>query len=209
MKITYVVALVVLAASSASAQLAPAGWRPTLDKPAENVLTRDVPAGAWQFQEMVPGMHVTSGPGVTLRAPGSASGRYMIDATIVLFPNSSDNGYGVLFGADSAGESPSWQALLVDASGRWSVVQHTSAGRKALVPPTAHDAILRRGKETVTNQLRVSVERDSIRFFANTQRLGAMARTDVRPDGAFGLRLDAGNNTHVTNVDLTQRLLKR
>jgi hypothetical protein len=86
-------------APAAGAQRVPDGWIWQLDRPAPNVMGRDAPAGSWQFQEMVPGMHVTSGPGVILFPRGSgATGRYMVDADIVLFPNSTNNGYGVVFG---------------------------------------------------------------------------------------------------------------
>lgn len=193
------------------AQSPPDGWRWQLDKPAVNVTGRDAPPGDWQFQEMVPGMHVTSGPGVVVYAPGEgASGRYMVDATIVLFPSSGNEGYGIMFGGQELGTATSsWNAFLLDAAGRYAVVRRTGSGLERLVDWTAHDAVIRRGAETVTNQLRVSVEPDSIRFLVNNRRVGAVPRSLVRPDGQFGLRLDAGVNTHVTNVDLTRRLLKR
>lgn len=189
----------------------PSGWQWQLDRAAENVIGRDAPAGAWQFQEMIPGMHVTSGPGVTVYAAAeSASGRYMVDATIVLFPNSSDAGYGVMFGGSKLGESgATWSAFLLSPDGRFSVVRHSPTGTTRVVEWTTNEGILKRGAETVTNQLRVSVEPDSIRFLVNTKRVGAIARAATQPDGQFGLRLDAGINIHVTNVDVTRRLLKR
>lgn len=206
------VALLVAVPFALSAQAGPpAGWRWQLDRPAENVTGRDAAPGAWQFQEMIPGMHVTAGPGaLVFPTAESATGRFAVEATIVLFPDSNSGGYGIVFGGRSLGESgSSWQAFLVDGDGRFSIVRATATGREPLVPWTANDAILRRGKETVTNQLRVAVEPDSVRFLANGKRVGAVARSALQPDGQFGLRLDAGINVHVTNVDVTRRLLKR
>jgi hypothetical protein len=188
----------------------PAAWRWHIDKPATNVTGRDAPPGAWQFQEMVPGMHVTSGPGVVVFPTDSASGRFMVDATIVLFPNSSKDGYGIMFGGRSLGEpAATWSAFLLSADGRFTVVRHSSAGDERLIAWTSADTIRKLGAETVTNQLRVAVETDSVRFLVNGRVLSALPRTALRPDGQFGLRLDPGINVHVTNVDVTRRLLRR
>jgi hypothetical protein len=198
--------LLLALASSLHAQSTPEGWRWQLDRPAPNVMGRDAPPGSWQFQEMIPGMHVTSGPGVVLTAPGDgASGRYIVDATIVLFPNSGGEGYGVMFGGDES----TWNAFLLDATGRFSVVRRQGAAVDRLVEWTPHEAITRRGAEPVTNQVRVAVEPDSIRFLVNTRPVGALPRSATRTDGHFGLRLGEGINVHVTNVDVTRRLLKR
>ena len=100
------------------AQAPPAGWQWQLDRPATNVTGRDAPPGAWQFQEMIPGMHITSGPGVVVFPAGdSAAGRFMLDATIVLFPNSTGAGHGIVFGGRSLRDAnATW-----NAKNRWPV----------------------------------------------------------------------------------------
>jgi hypothetical protein len=159
---------------------------------------------------MVPGMHVTSGPGVIVYPTDSASGRFMVDATIVLFPNSSRDGYGIMFGGRSLGESSAtWNAFLLSYDGRFSVVRRGPSGEERLVAWTPSDTIRRPGTETVANQLRVAVERDSIRFSVNGRAVSALPRASLQPDGVFGLRLEQGINVHVTNVDIVRRLLKR
>ena len=198
----------------ADAQRVPDGWRWQLDKPAPNVTGRDAPPGAWQFQEMVPGMHVTAGPGVILYAPGAgAAGRFMVDADIVLFPNSSENGYGIMFGGRTGAGADTtlrtWNALVLNASGRFAVVRHSGGKVETVKGWTEHDAIVKRGAEPVTNRLRVWAERDSVLFVVNGTALGALPTAALDPDGLFGLRLDEGINTHVTNVDHTVRLLRR
>lgn len=194
------------------AQRSPEGWRWQLDRPAELVLGRDAPAGAWQFQEMIPGLHLTSGPGVLVFAPGDgAAGRFMVDADLLLFPNSGERGYGIVFGAGGAANpvASQWTAFMISATGEFCVVRHTPEGAKQLVEWRAHPAIVRKGKEVVTNRLRVAVERDSVRFLANAVQVGALPRSAVEPDGLFGLRAEEQVNLHVTNVDLVRRLLKR
>jgi hypothetical protein len=162
---------------------------------------------------MIPGMHITTGPPVSLIAPGDpAAGRFMVDADLLLFPNSADNGHGVLVGARPEAQpdrvAPSWIAFLVSGDGKFAVVQRTGGTTTPLVAWTAHDAVVKRGKDVVTNRLRISVERDSLRFFANGTRVGAIQRGGLPVDGHVGLRIEEGVNLHVTNVDVVRRLLK-
>jgi hypothetical protein len=139
-------------------------------------------------------MHVTSGTGVIAFPADSASGRFMVDATIVLFPNSSKDGYGIMFGGRSLDEpGATWNAFLLSADGRFSVVR-TSAGEERLIAWAPANSIRQLVAETVTNQLRVAVETDSVRFLVNGRVLAALARGVLRPDGRFGLRLDPGIN---------------
>lgn len=194
------------------AQRSPEGWRWQLDRPAELVLGRDAPAGAWQFQEMIPGLHLTSGPGVLVFAPGDgAAGRFMVDADLLLFPNSGDRGYGIVFGAGGAANpvASQWTAFLISGKGEFSVVRHTPAGATRLVEWRSHPSIVIKGTDVVTNRLRVAVERDSVRFVANGVQVGSLPRSAVEPDGLFGLRAEEQVNLHVTNVDVVTRLLKR
>jgi hypothetical protein len=89
------------------------------------------------------------------------------------------------------------------------VVRRQGAAVDRLVEWTAHEAITRRGAEPATNQVRVAVEPDSIRFLVNARPVGALPRSATRTDGHLGLRLGEGINVHVTNVELARRLLKR
>lgn len=159
-------------------------------------------------------MHVTSGPGVTLYLGDvGAAGRFMVDADLVLFPNSTMNGYGVMFAGQPTHGNDStltaWSAFLLSGSGRFAVVRHVAGKLEQVVPWTASDAIVKRDTSVITNRVRVWAEPDSVRFVVNGTRIAALPRTAVPPDGLFGLRLDDGINMHVTNVDLTKRLLKR
>lgn len=179
-----------------------------------NAMGKDAPAGSWQFQEMIPGMHITSGPGVTLFLGSiEATGRFMVDADLLLFPNSTTNGYGVMVGGrtGAGGDSTlhAWSALVLSGSGQFAVVRHRAGKLEQLVPWTVSDAIIRRDSVVITNRVRVWAEGDSVRFVVNGKPIGALPRASVEPDGLFGLRLDEGINIHVTNVDLTRRLLKR
>jgi len=209
-------AMIVVVASAASAQQTPVGWRWALDRPAANVMAQDILADAWRFQEVIPGMHVTTGPGVVVLAPGdAAAGRFSVDADIVLFPDSRDSsGYGIAFGASVAAEgtevqASTWYAFLVSGEGRYCLVRHAAGATTLLLPWQAHDAIRARGRSTITNRLRVAVEPDSVRLIANGKPVATVPRAGLSPDGGFGLRLDGGLNVHVTNVDITRRLLKR
>lgn len=197
------------------AQKAPEGWRWQLDQSSTGGTQARSPEGSLSLQEMVPGMHVTTGPGVVLLAPGAgAIGRFMVDAEMLLFPNSSDGGYGIIVGGRPRGRSldiPAayWVAFVVSGDGRFAVVQHTPERTTLLVDWRSDESIVRRAKDVVTNRLRVAVEPDSVRFVVNQKQLAALSRALVQPDGLFGLRIDEGLNLHVTNVDIARRLLKR
>jgi hypothetical protein len=70
---------------------APTGWKTQLTGGS---------GAEFAFEEMVPGFHVTakSSGGLVYPATERATGRFAVDAAIVLFPDASDRGYGVFIG---------------------------------------------------------------------------------------------------------------
>jgi hypothetical protein len=195
---------------AADGQSAPPGWRWQADRPGAST-----PAGTLDFQEMVPGMHVTSGVGGIFIAPGDAErGRFYVEAEVFVFPNSAaDNRYGILIGGRrEAGSSDSlshWIGFLVSSGGAFSVVERTPSGMRTVLAPVRTDAVLTPKESNVLNRIRVAVDRDSLRFSANGKAVGAVARAGLEPEGLVGLRVEAGLNLHITSVDIARRTLRR
>ena len=164
---------------------------------------------------MVPGMHITTGAGVVLLAPGDgAAGRFIVDAEMLLFPNSSDGGYGIMIGGSSDEASldfaaTHWIGFVVSGDGRFAVLRHAPERTTSLVDWRADGSVVPRSTDVVTNRLRVAVEPDSVRFVVNEKQVAALPRAGLQLDGLFGLRIEDGVNVHVTNVDIVKRLLRR
>jgi hypothetical protein len=182
---------------------APAGWKTQLTSGS---------GAEFAFDEMLPGFHVTakSTGGLVYPAAERATGRFAVDAAIVLFPDASDRGYGVFVGGgDDGGRLGGWTAFLVAGDGRFAIAKQVGSATQMVLPWAAHDAVLRRADKTVTNRLRVELEPDSVRFLVNGARLATLARSAVSSDGHVGLQFEEGLNVHVIDVDVTRRLLGR
>jgi hypothetical protein len=72
--------------------------------------------------------------------------------------------------------------------------------------PQAPGARPQAGEETVANLVRVTVDRDSVHFHLNGERVAALGKAGLETDGRFGFRIGRDLNLHITNLDLTQRL---
>jgi hypothetical protein len=185
----------------------PPDWRWHTDRPARLVTDQDVPDSAWRFVAMPPGWHLTTGPAVTLYEPTvQASGRYAVEARFAVFPNPSDQGYGVFLGGRHLETGArEFLAVLLRSDGAVSVERRGPAGSRALLPWTpAASAKPHSGKGVVGNTLRVSVEPDSLRIDVNDVRAAALPAPEQSLDGPFGLRIGSGIDLHVTTLTLTR-----
>ena len=98
----------------------PDDWKWRLDEPATMSPGGKMEAGQWWFVAMPPGWHVTMGPGGLVYHPAyRASGRFVIESELFLFPDSSDEGVGPFVGGQSLGdqESPAYTSLLLRKDG--------------------------------------------------------------------------------------------
>ncbi len=190
---------------------APAGWRWALDRPARllnggRFTSSDT---LFEFVHMAPGWHVTMGPGGALFDPRErAEGRFVIAADLIPFPNASNAEYGVFVGGkalDGAGKE--WYAFVLRVDGSAAVMHRAGDETHLVLPWFKHDAVKPRPDgASVTNQLAVRAEPDSIRFVVNGTRIAAFARAQLAVDGTFGFRIGEGINMHITNLDVTRRL---
>ena len=122
------VALAVVPVAVAAAVIPPGGqlktpedWKWRLDEPAAMSPGGKMEAGQWWFVAMPPGWHVTMGPGGLVYHPAyRASGRFVVESELFLFPDSSDEGVGLFVGGQSLGDQES-PALHVAAAAQGRV----------------------------------------------------------------------------------------
>ena len=199
--------------SCASAQLAPpTGWKWTLDGTARLVNGgRFAPTDStFDFAHMAPGWHITMGPGAVLYDPAErASGRFVVEGELILFPDASANEYGVFVGGKALEDDArkEWVAFVVRADGQVAVMRQRGSETTWLLPWRAHAAskVLVSGA-TAKNYVTVRAEPDSVRFVVNGERVAAFDRAAFAVDGSIGFRIGKGVNLHITNLDVTRRL---
>jgi hypothetical protein len=194
-----------------SAQGSAPSWTWTLDQPARRSNAgRFTPADSvWEFASMAPGWHVTMGPGGYLYDPANvASGRYAVEAEMILFPGSSNEEFGVFVGGDHLADANATStAFLIRRDGQWSVRARRNGQITVVSDWRAHEAVKPLTADgMIRNQVRVLAEPDSVRLFVNAVRVGAWERRMVAVDGVFGFRVGRGTNMHITNLDHTRRL---
>lgn len=170
----------------------------------------DPPAGSLLFGTMAPGWHITSGPAATLFEPSAtAEGRYSVESEVFLFPGASAGSLGVFVGGrdlDAAGAR--YAAFVIRRDGS-AAVESREEGRSTLLHAwTAHAGIRPNqvGTDAVGNVLRVDAEAGAVSLFVNDTKVLEVPRTPNTFDGIVGLRIGAGLNLHVTNLDITRRL---
>jgi hypothetical protein len=188
----------------------PTEWKWRLDSPAPMAPGGKVDPGQWWFVAMPPGWHVTMGPGGLLYHPGyTASGRFVVESELFLFPTSSDAGVGIFVGGRSLGEqdTPEYTALLFRKDASATVVRSTSGTSRSLVPWTPVSGVAAHaGKDAEKHAFRIDADTSSVTFSIDGNKVAALPRTDVAPEGSFGFRVDRAMNIHIVRLDFTQQL---
>jgi hypothetical protein len=205
-----VAALVVLVAPNPALRAqseTPGNWRWATDRPAQLVTGQNVPDSGWRFVAMPPGWHITMGPGGVLYDPAyTATGRYVLEAETFLFPEKTDQGFGLFVGGRNLDGNLEYIAFVIRPDGRGAVVR-TGPSPAMLVAWTPGDSVKAQvASDAVRNVLRVAVERDSVFFTVNGGRVAALPRSAGGFDGQFGFRVGAGVNLHISTLDYTQRI---
>jgi hypothetical protein len=194
----------------AQAPASPAGWQWRLDQPGR--LQNDSKVAATDstlfFVDMAPGWHVTMGPGGFLYDPANtASGRFAVQAEMILFPSKSNDEFGLFIGGRDSGpggEAVSW--FVVRRDGQAGVFAFGDGQMRPIsdwapregIKPLAADG-------SVRTVVRVLAEPDSVRYFVDGTRVGAWPRSALPVDGVYGFRVGRGANMHITNLDITRR----
>jgi hypothetical protein len=197
--------LIAIVGSTASGQAKPPeGWRWAIDPPAGAV------DSILEFSQMPPGWHITTRHAASLFDPSlSGRGSYALETVQILFPGTSQSGYGLFVGGRNVGHpgDAEYLAFLIRRDGHAMIERRAGRTTTALLPWTAVTAIKQvAGEETARNVLKVSVGRDSVTFEVNASRVASLARESLPTDGQFGFRTGSDLNLHVTTLDFTTRL---
>ena len=201
-----------LAAQTAATQTpaAPSGWQWRLDTPGRiaNAPNATATDSTFRFENMAPGWHVTMGPGGFLYDTAhTASGRFAVQAEMILFPSSTNDEFGLFIGGRDSGpggESVTW--FVVRRDGQAGVFAFSDGQMRPIsdwapregIKPLAADG-------TARTVVRVLAEPDSVRYFVDGNRVGAWPRAALPVDGVYGFRIGRGTNMHITNLDITRR----
>jgi len=192
------------------AQVAPPpGWRWGTDRPARMTSEWNMPDSSWRFVQMAPGWHITTRPGALMYDPAiQATGSYVLESIQILFPGTTQTGYGLFFGGRNFdGPGAHYVAFLARRDGHVAVEEHRDSTATTLIPWTQAPSVQQvTGDKTARNVFRIAVRHDSVLFEVNGVRVAATARTAQSLDGFFGFRTGPDLNLHVTTLDYTRRL---
>ncbi len=186
-----------------AAQGRPAGWQARLDTGEHAGHGAD----SLVFQDMKPGFHVTTGPAGIMWHPDSvARGDFTVEATLHLFDTKGRDreGYGVFIGGrDLSAESQAYTYFLLRNDGKFIIKQRQGDETPTLLPWTDHAAIAKwsmTSGASVKNVLAVKAAGAVVQFLVNGKVVHTLPRTQVNPDGLFGVRANHSVNLHVEKV---------
>lgn len=201
------IALLVLAAAISplhAQRSARPDWKVRLDDPANP--PKDGPLSA--VETMSPGWHMTTGASSAIYYDPAwrGAGSYRLDATVFVFPESEQEGYGLFLGGQHL-EAPSlgYLYVLLRRDGKYTVKHRQGGDVHEITPWTAHAAIAQPTDKPAKNVLGVTVAAGEIGIEVNGQKVATLDRTKVTAplDGQAGLRVNHGVNLHVTEVKVT------
>ena len=187
----------------------PPGWRALTDGVATLTAIEPTLATEWRFTQMAPGWHITTRPAALMFDPGiRASGVFTVESMQILFPGTTNAGYGVFLGGQNLeSEQRKFIAFLLHRDGRVSIERHEGKQATQIVAPTPATSFKPApAGETADNLLRVAAAPDSVRVSVNGTVSVTVPRNALSLDGHIGFRTGADLNLHVTTLDFTQRL---
>ncbi len=160
-----------------------------------------------RFVEMPPGWHLTAGRGVILYNPAAlVEGEFQVQSEGFLFdPKGASGSYGLILGGRALdSDAPRYVAFEIGSDGDFAVreveayesTELAGGSRPAILPWTGEEP-------TVKNVLGIEVSGATVRFLVNGDVAAELLRSAVDPDGIVGFRIDAGLNTHITTLDIT------
>jgi hypothetical protein len=170
---------------------APKGWRERVDR--ENASDPDAP-GAVKFMAMGGGFHFVNPKAAIFWNPANtATGAYTLKGTFVLQkPSGHTNFYGLVFGgSDLEGAAQKYTYFMVAQDGTFIVKKRDGEATSDVVKKTPNDAVKKPGADgKSTNALEVRVAASKIDYVVNGTVVGSTPKTDVKSDGAYGIRIN-------------------
>lgn len=187
-----VVALAFLAAAPVAAQ-APAGWHERLDRSTSASDPDNTPDV--KFASAGKGFQVTTGPAVVLwKDANTASGNFTLSGRFRLVkPSGHTNYYGLVFAASKLTTSEQSYLYFIVAQNGTFTIKHRAGDTETheIVPRTPHAAIAKPDASgSSTNTLEVRAGATMVDFVVNGQVVQSLKRSDLSPDGTWGIRVN-------------------
>ena len=197
MKTTF---MLLLLAAPLAAQ-GPPGWKFRTDDPKAKM-------DNWEFSEMKPGFHVTTGPAAIFWNPANtASGNFTVDAEIFFFRQGSRDteAYGILLGGKDLDGAADYVYFMLRNDGKYLVKHRAGNGDTHVITDwTQNTAVtMHMGSEgTVKNVINVAAVSDSVRFSVNGKHVASYPRNHMNADGIVGIRVNHGLNLHFSKLEI-------
>jgi hypothetical protein len=178
---------------------APIGYSGRTDRPAQKLSDA-------KYVKVGNGWEVTTGPAhILYKATDVASGSYTVSATIdQLAKPVHPESYGIFVGGRGLdGPTQTYLYFLVRGSG--DILAKTRTGDK-----TGDVLAWQPGKKVpkedaagkASYKLGIQVSKDSVKFWVNSVRVGAVAKGTLPTEGVFGLRINHNLHVHATPVSI-------
>lgn len=186
----------------------PENWQVRLDNPESDATIGSNPDSAdIYFVNMVPGMHITSGPAaIYWDSSNTVSGDFRVSSTLHLFdPGERREAFGVFFGGRNLqSEDQAYTYFLLRNGNQYLIKQRMGSETQTLVGWTDTDAMVSYTDTTessVANTLAVERSGDTLTFHVNGTQVHAMDAGDIVTDGVTGLRINHRLNVHVESFE--------
>ena len=181
----------------------PNGWMSRFDNPGASE------ADVEMFVEMPPGWHVTTGPaGIFYHPENTASGEFRAEMEVFLFdPQERREAFGIFIGgSDLQDATQEYTYFLLRDGGQYIIKRRVAADAPTVQPWTSHDAVRSyadRGDEaSIKNVLVVEAGAAEVRFLVNDREVAKVPRSEVKPNGIFGFRVNHGLNVHISKLEV-------
>lgn len=186
----------------------PENWQVRLDNPeADATIGSDPDSADIFFVNMVPGMHITSGPAaIYWDSANTVSGDFRVSSTLHLFdPGELREAFGVFFGGRNLeSEEQAYTYFLLRNGNQFLIKQRMGSETRTLVDWTDTDAMVSYTDTTessVPNTLAVERSGDTLTFLVNGTQVHAMEPGDIVTDGVAGLRINHRLNVHIESFE--------
>jgi hypothetical protein len=201
----HIAAIALMALAPLTAQ-GPAGWKMRVDR--SSSASDPDGSGPIKFTSEGSGFHAVNPQAAVYWKPSqTASGNYTLKGTFTLNkPSGHANYYGLVFGgSDLEGAGQQYTYFLVAQNGTWLIKHRNGEATDNVVARTASDAVKKpddTGKST--NALEVRVGADKVDFVVNGQVVHSAAKSSLKTDGIYGIRVNHLLDVNVDGFGLTK-----
>ena len=199
-------ALFVCTGPLAAQDVIPTDWQYRLDGAQRFAAGDSVRAGEWRYTRMPPGWHLTTSEQgvVTLPRDVTVQGRWGIEVELFVFPNPSNEGFGIVVESDDP-RGPDGGAVLrflLRADGMVSAESRHGTTERVLVPWQRDSSVAAHAGSIERRVLRVVHESATLAFSVDGHEVLAVPTGGADLIAVPGLRVGRGLNLHIARFDV-------